>query len=210
MFVLRTTHLSRTTYYVQWQIFKEAKDNGKLVGLGRIAWSGNHLPTYESCFLTEKNLCKNSLYHCTGIHINILVFELETNLTCQFAEVAFPWKIEVVFSNNNICRKHAWKSFQSYSFIPFFFLVLHILRLKNFEHLFCLSVVLVYNCALFVFSLFHCTTARNIQGYFTGGGVSLVFLVFSTLFIYKIFKIDIVLWYRDACLPFLAKKGTFV
>ncbi|XP_075380688.1 interleukin-1 receptor type 1-like isoform X1 [Mycteria americana] len=48
--------------------------------------------------------------------------------------------------------------------------------------------------------------ARNIQGYLIGGGVSLIFLVFFTLFIYKIFKIDIVLWYRDSCHPFLGKK----
>ncbi|XP_039246506.1 interleukin-1 receptor type 1 isoform X3 [Pipra filicauda] len=48
--------------------------------------------------------------------------------------------------------------------------------------------------------------ARNIQGYLIGGGVSLVFLVCFTLFIYKIFKIDIVLWYRDSCHPFLGKK----
>ncbi|XP_074002320.1 interleukin-1 receptor type 1-like [Numenius arquata] len=48
--------------------------------------------------------------------------------------------------------------------------------------------------------------ARNIQGYLIGGGISLVFLLFFTLFIYKIFKIDIVLWYRDSCHPFLGKK----
>ncbi|NWR87102.1 IL1R1 protein, partial [Furnarius figulus] len=48
--------------------------------------------------------------------------------------------------------------------------------------------------------------APNIQGYLIGGGVSLVFLVFFTLFICKIFKIDIVLWYRDSCHPFLGKK----
>ncbi|XP_061233672.1 interleukin-1 receptor type 1-like isoform X2 [Neopsephotus bourkii] len=48
--------------------------------------------------------------------------------------------------------------------------------------------------------------ARNIQGYLIGGGVSLVFLVFFTLCIYKIFKIDIVLWYRDSCHLFLGKK----
>ncbi|NXX53042.1 IL1R1 protein, partial [Scopus umbretta] len=48
--------------------------------------------------------------------------------------------------------------------------------------------------------------AQNIQHYLIGGGVSLIFLVFFTLFIYKIFKIDIVLWYRDSCHPFLSKK----
>lgn len=73
----------------------------------------------------------------------------------------------------------------------------------------CLSLVLVYNCTLFSF-LFYAAAARNIQGYLIGGGVSLVFLVFFTLFIYKIFKIDIVLWYRDSCHPFLGKKGVFV
>ncbi|NXO04660.1 IL1R1 protein, partial [Rhinopomastus cyanomelas] len=48
--------------------------------------------------------------------------------------------------------------------------------------------------------------AQNIQGYLIGGGVSLVFLVFFTLFVYKIFKIDLVLWYRDSCHPFLSEK----
>ncbi|NXP51376.1 IL1R1 protein, partial [Heliornis fulica] len=48
--------------------------------------------------------------------------------------------------------------------------------------------------------------ARNIQGYLIGGGVSLIFLVFFTLSIYKIFKVDIVLCYRDSCHPFLGKK----
>ncbi|PKK32523.1 interleukin 1 receptor, type I [Columba livia] len=47
---------------------------------------------------------------------------------------------------------------------------------------------------------------RNVQGYLIGGGVSLTFLVFFTLFIYKVFKIDIVLWYRDSCHPFLGEK----
>ncbi|XP_071601272.1 interleukin-1 receptor type 1-like isoform X2 [Heliangelus exortis] len=48
--------------------------------------------------------------------------------------------------------------------------------------------------------------AQNIQGYLIGGGVSLVSLVFLILFIYKIFKIDIVLWYWDSCHRFLGKK----
>ncbi|XP_030331609.1 interleukin-1 receptor type 1-like isoform X2 [Strigops habroptila] len=48
--------------------------------------------------------------------------------------------------------------------------------------------------------------AQNIQGYLIGGGVSVVFFVFFALFIYKIFKIDIVLWYRDSCHLFLGKK----
>ncbi|NXI37497.1 IL1R1 protein, partial [Galbula dea] len=48
--------------------------------------------------------------------------------------------------------------------------------------------------------------AQNIQGYLIGGGVSLAFLVFFTLVIYKIFRVDLVLWYRDSCHPFLAKK----
>ncbi|NXJ09295.1 IL1R1 protein, partial [Odontophorus gujanensis] len=47
---------------------------------------------------------------------------------------------------------------------------------------------------------------QNIQGYLIGGGISLVFLLFLTPIIYKIFKIDIVLWYRSSCHPFLGKK----
>ncbi|NXU04074.1 IL1R1 protein, partial [Buphagus erythrorhynchus] len=53
---------------------------------------------------------------------------------------------------------------------------------------------LLFIVVLHLFSfLFYVAAARNIQGYLIGGGVSLVFLVFFTLFIYKIFKIDIVL-----------------
>ncbi|NWI16477.1 IL1R1 protein, partial [Crypturellus soui] len=48
--------------------------------------------------------------------------------------------------------------------------------------------------------------APSIQGYLIGGGVSLVFLVVFTLFVYKIFKVDIVLWYRNSCHPLLSKK----
>lgn len=67
-------------------------------------------------------------------------------------------------------------------------------------------IVVLYLCSF----LFCVAAAQNIQGYLIGGGVSLVFLVFFTLFIYKIFKIDIVLWYRDSCHPFLGKKGMFM
>ncbi|NWH63945.1 IL1R1 protein, partial [Geococcyx californianus] len=49
---------------------------------------------------------------------------------------------------------------------------------------------------------------QNIQAYLIGGGVSLIFLVFGTVLIYKIFQIDIVLWYRDSCHCFLSKKVT--
>ncbi|XP_025904030.1 interleukin-1 receptor type 1-like [Nothoprocta perdicaria] len=48
--------------------------------------------------------------------------------------------------------------------------------------------------------------APSIQGYLIGGGVSLVFLVFFAVFVYKIFKIDIVLWYRSSCHPLLGKE----
>ncbi|XP_072193465.1 interleukin-1 receptor type 1-like isoform X3 [Excalfactoria chinensis] len=47
---------------------------------------------------------------------------------------------------------------------------------------------------------------QNIQGYLIGGGISLIFLLFLVLIIYKIFKIDIVLWYRSSCHPLLGEK----
>ncbi|XP_074847502.1 interleukin-1 receptor type 1-like [Carettochelys insculpta] len=46
----------------------------------------------------------------------------------------------------------------------------------------------------------------NTQGYLIGGLVSLVFVIVVAVFVYKIFKIDIVLWYRNSCLPFLSKE----
>ncbi|XP_014379087.1 interleukin-1 receptor-like 2 isoform X2 [Alligator sinensis] len=48
--------------------------------------------------------------------------------------------------------------------------------------------------------------ARNIQGYLIGGFLSLVFLIVVAILIYKLLKIDIVLWYRKSCGPFLNKE----
>lgn len=48
--------------------------------------------------------------------------------------------------------------------------------------------------------------APNIQGYLIGGLVSLVFVIVAAVFVYKLLKIDIVLWYRNSCHPFLSKK----
>uniref|UniRef100_A0A8D0EEW2 Interleukin 1 receptor type 1 n=1 Tax=Strix occidentalis caurina TaxID=311401 RepID=A0A8D0EEW2_STROC len=43
----------------------------------------------------------------------------------------------------------------------------------------------------------------DIQRWLTGGLVSLLILTFITLIIYKIFKIDFVLWYRNSCFDIL-------
>ncbi|XP_034613906.1 interleukin-1 receptor type 1-like isoform X2 [Trachemys scripta elegans] len=46
----------------------------------------------------------------------------------------------------------------------------------------------------------------NIQGYLIGGLVSLVFVIVVAVFVCKLLKIDIVLWYRNSCHPFLSKE----
>nr|XP_006133233.1 interleukin-1 receptor type 1 [Pelodiscus sinensis]XP_006133235.1 interleukin-1 receptor type 1 [Pelodiscus sinensis]XP_006133236.1 interleukin-1 receptor type 1 [Pelodiscus sinensis]XP_025045496.1 interleukin-1 receptor type 1 [Pelodiscus sinensis]XP_025045497.1 interleukin-1 receptor type 1 [Pelodiscus sinensis] len=48
--------------------------------------------------------------------------------------------------------------------------------------------------------------APNTQGYLIGGLVSLVFVIVVAVFVYKLFKIDIVLWYRNYCHHFLSKE----
>uniref|UniRef100_A0A8C8SGN7 Interleukin 1 receptor like 2 n=1 Tax=Pelusios castaneus TaxID=367368 RepID=A0A8C8SGN7_9SAUR len=48
--------------------------------------------------------------------------------------------------------------------------------------------------------------ARDIQGHLIGGLVSLIFVIVVAVFVYKLFKIDIVLWYRRSCHPFLHKQ----
>uniref|UniRef100_A0A8C3HTP8 Interleukin 1 receptor like 2 n=1 Tax=Chrysemys picta bellii TaxID=8478 RepID=A0A8C3HTP8_CHRPI len=48
--------------------------------------------------------------------------------------------------------------------------------------------------------------ASNIQGYLIGGLVSLVFVIVVAVFVCKLLKIDIVLWYRNSCHPFLSKE----
>ncbi|NXX85893.1 IL1R1 protein, partial [Urocolius indicus] len=47
---------------------------------------------------------------------------------------------------------------------------------------------------------------RDAQRWLTGGLVSLVVLTFITLIIYKIFKIDLVLWYRNSVCAFATKE----
>ncbi|KFQ08873.1 Interleukin-1 receptor type 1, partial [Haliaeetus albicilla] len=50
----------------------------------------------------------------------------------------------------------------------------------------------------------------DIKRWLTGGLVSLLILTFITLIIYKIFKIDLVLWYRNSVCAFASKEETFV
>ncbi|NXS69113.1 IL1R1 protein, partial [Pandion haliaetus] len=50
----------------------------------------------------------------------------------------------------------------------------------------------------------------GIKRWLTGGLVSLLILTFITSIIYKIFKIDLVLWYRNSVCAFASKEETFV
>uniref|UniRef100_A0A8C0BZX0 Interleukin 1 receptor type 1 n=1 Tax=Buteo japonicus TaxID=224669 RepID=A0A8C0BZX0_9AVES len=50
----------------------------------------------------------------------------------------------------------------------------------------------------------------DIKRWLTGGLVSLLILTFITSIIYKIFKIDLVLWYRNSVCAFASKEETFV
>nr|XP_032649840.1 interleukin-1 receptor-like 2 isoform X2 [Chelonoidis abingdonii] len=47
---------------------------------------------------------------------------------------------------------------------------------------------------------------RNFQGYLIGGLIAPVFVIIVAILIYKYFKVDIVLWYRKSCRPFLNKE----
>uniref|UniRef100_A0A671G5U1 Interleukin 1 receptor type 1 n=1 Tax=Rhinolophus ferrumequinum TaxID=59479 RepID=A0A671G5U1_RHIFE len=48
----------------------------------------------------------------------------------------------------------------------------------------------------------------NFQKHVIGIFVMLTVVITSSVFIYKIFKVDIVLWYRDSCYDFLPKKAS--
>ncbi|XP_030425834.1 interleukin-1 receptor-like 2 isoform X2 [Gopherus evgoodei] len=47
---------------------------------------------------------------------------------------------------------------------------------------------------------------RNFLGYLIGGLIASVFVIIVAILIYKYFKVDIVLWYRKSCHPFLSKE----
>uniref|UniRef100_A0A452INL2 Interleukin 1 receptor type 1 n=1 Tax=Gopherus agassizii TaxID=38772 RepID=A0A452INL2_9SAUR len=47
---------------------------------------------------------------------------------------------------------------------------------------------------------------RNFLGYLIGGLIAPVFVIIVAILIYKYFKVDIVLWYRKSCRPFLSKE----
>lgn len=48
----------------------------------------------------------------------------------------------------------------------------------------------------------------DFQKYVIGVFVTLTFIITCSIFIYKIFKVDIVLWYRDSCYDFLPQKAS--
>ncbi|NXJ75535.1 IL1R1 protein, partial [Trogon melanurus] len=50
----------------------------------------------------------------------------------------------------------------------------------------------------------------DVQRWVTGGLISLLILTFITLIIYKFFKIDLVLWYRNSICAFTSKEETFM
>ncbi|XP_015266446.1 PREDICTED: interleukin-1 receptor type 1-like [Gekko japonicus] len=47
---------------------------------------------------------------------------------------------------------------------------------------------------------------KNIQGYLIGGLVSPILVILAAVLTYKIFKVDIVLWYRQSCQPLFRKE----
>ncbi|XP_050778147.1 interleukin-1 receptor-like 2 isoform X2 [Gopherus flavomarginatus] len=47
---------------------------------------------------------------------------------------------------------------------------------------------------------------RNFLGYLIGGLIAPMFVIIVAILIYKYFKVDIVLWYRKSCRPFLSKE----
>ncbi|KAM6179906.1 interleukin-1 receptor type 1 [Erethizon dorsatum] len=48
----------------------------------------------------------------------------------------------------------------------------------------------------------------DFQKYVIGVFVTLTFIITCSVFIYKVFKVDIVLWYRDSCYDFLPQKAS--
>ncbi|XP_012370621.2 interleukin-1 receptor type 1 isoform X2 [Octodon degus] len=48
----------------------------------------------------------------------------------------------------------------------------------------------------------------DFQKYLIGVFVTLTFVIICSVFIYKIFKVDIVLWYRDSCYDFLPQRAS--
>ncbi|XP_067419680.1 interleukin-1 receptor type 1-like [Emydura macquarii macquarii] len=75
---------------------------------------------------------------------------------------------------------------------------------KDYSHKFFCHVLHPYGEAVAYIVLKH--PVRNIQGYLIGGLISLVFVIVVAVSVYKLFKIDIVLWCRNSCHPFLNKE----
>lgn len=59
---------------------------------------------------------------------------------------------------------------------------------------------------LMIFSSFF-VVVPDFKNYIIGTFVILTATIVWCVFIYKIFKVDIVLWYRDSCSDFLPPKG---
>uniref|UniRef100_A0A8C0FKT8 IL1R1 protein n=1 Tax=Bubo bubo TaxID=30461 RepID=A0A8C0FKT8_BUBBB len=151
-------------------------------------------------------------------------YNVSRTVSLEVKEGPLQMRPEFIYPKNNtieveLGKEHVNISLQVFPFYPFFndregmphglavsgtkFNISKV-KVKDYAHKFFCHFI--YGSQQFTAYIKLERPAQNIQGYLIGGGVSLVFLVFFTLFIYKIFKIDIVLWYRDSCHPFLGKK----
>uniref|UniRef100_A0A8C0FL04 Interleukin 1 receptor type 1 n=1 Tax=Bubo bubo TaxID=30461 RepID=A0A8C0FL04_BUBBB len=73
--------------------------------------------------------------------------------------------------------------------------VLHLCERSDLDKFNTYKPIFLYFCAV-----------PDIQRWLTGGLVSLLILTFITLIIYKIFKIDFILWYRNSVCAFASKE----
>lgn len=74
--------------------------------------------------------------------------------------------------------------------------VLHLCEISDLDKFDILNPIFLYFYA-----------APDIQKWLTGGLLSLLIFMFITFIIYKIFKIDLVLWYRNSICAFTRKEG---
>jgi hypothetical protein len=59
-------------------------------------------------------------------------------------------------------------------------------------------------------SLLFSVVVPDFKNYLIGGFIILTATIVCCVCIYKVFKVDIVLWYRDSCSGFLPSKGIII
>uniref|UniRef100_A0A8D0EEU3 Interleukin 1 receptor type 1 n=1 Tax=Strix occidentalis caurina TaxID=311401 RepID=A0A8D0EEU3_STROC len=162
----------------------------------RFAFSNSDLIIFNVTVHDRGNYTCETTYTYNGKQYNIsrdISLTVEGNPPKKPPEISYPRNnsIEVELGNENLYLRSQVDGSEK-MILKF---ILHLCERSDLDKFNAYKPIFLYFCAV-----------PDIQRWLTGGLVSLLILTFITLIIYKIFKIDFVLWYRNSVCAFASKE----